>query len=285
MAKSAKKTKKKPVKNPLAKQTEQLPEVLSLGNMQHIMGFSKSLNKFIDENGLSVEIKKGQKKYVLVDGWKFAGIAFGIVPIPEKPVRIQTGQLHVFYIQKKGQHGTYDKIANVTSNTEEYETLLAKEGANWSKVVTTAEYKYECNCVLKRIATGEIVGQGFALCTNAEEIKVTFDEYAVISMAQTRAIAKAFRNTIGFVMTAAGFEATPAEEVEDEKYTKKKPISDVEVDFPKFSIEVTAFLMESETRAEFLTKVENLKHLHEDPEFQNSVKKIELQHFPKPKRN
>lgn len=288
----ATKTKKKPVrtspvkkaevKKTEVKKVEPLPEVLSLGNMQHIMQFSKTLADFIKKNGLSTEIKKGQKQYVLVDGWKFAGINFGIVPIPEKPTKVATGQLHIFYVQKKGQYGMYDAIAHVTSNNEEYEKLIAKKDANWSKVTTTDEYKYECTCVLKRVATGEIVGQGYALCTNAEEIKVTFDEYAVLSMAQTRAIAKAFRNTIGFIITAAGFEATPAEEVQDEKYTKKSAVSDLEVEYPKHGPKVEHALIQCESRADFLAMVQNLTHLHLDPEFQNSAKKIETKHFPKP---
>lgn len=258
---------------------EVLPETLSLSNMQHIMNFAKGLQKFISENELSITIKGGAKPYVLVDGWKFAGINFGIVPIPEKPVKVQTGQLHIFHIEKKGKYGMYDAIAHVTSNNDEYEKLLAKD-ANWSKVSTVTEYKYECTCVLKRISNGEIVGQGFALCTNAEEIKVTFDEYAVLSMAQTRAIAKAFRNTIGFIMTAAGFDATPAEEM-SEKYTKEKGVSDVEIEYPKYSKEVDKYLIKSDSRGDFLTKAHGLKHLHEDPEFQNSVKKIEAKYFPK----
>ena len=39
------------------------------------------------------------------------------------------------------------------------------------------------------------------------------DEYAILSMAQTRAIGKAFRNLIGWVIKMAGYESTPAEEM------------------------------------------------------------------------
>ena len=59
----------------------------------------------------------------------------------------------------------------------------------------------------------KIVGAGFALCSNKEKIKKEFDEYAIMSMAQTRAIGKAYRNKIGWVMKLAGYESTPAEEV------------------------------------------------------------------------
>ena len=61
--------------------------------------------------------------------------------------------------------------------------------------------------------TGLVVGSGYALCSKSEAKKKSFDEYAILSMAQTRAIGKAYRNLIGWIMKAAGYEATPAEEM------------------------------------------------------------------------
>lgn len=54
---------------------------------------------------------------------------------------------------------------------------------------------------------------GYALCSSAESKKSSFDEYALLSMAQTRAIGKGYRNLIGWVMKLAGYEGTPMEEV------------------------------------------------------------------------
>ena len=65
---------------------------------------------------------------------------------------------------------------------------------------------------------------GIALCSNKEKTKRYFDEYAILSMAQTRAIGKAYRNLLAWLMKAAGFEATPAEEMDFAKDdTPKKP--------------------------------------------------------------
>jgi hypothetical protein len=61
--------------------------------------------------------------------------------------------------------------------------------------------------------TKEVISSGFALCSKEEGKKKTFDEYAILSMAQTRAIGKAYRNVIGWVMKLAGYESTPAEEM------------------------------------------------------------------------
>ena len=54
-------------------------------------------------------------------------------------------------------------------------------------------------------------------CSNEEQKKHTFDEYAIESMAQTRAEGKAWRMLLAWMMKAAGFEQTPAEEMEEQK--------------------------------------------------------------------
>lgn len=61
--------------------------------------------------------------------------------------------------------------------------------------------------------TDKVVSVGVALCSNEESKKKSFDEYAVLSMAQTRAIGKAYRNLLGWVMKLAGYEGTPSEEM------------------------------------------------------------------------
>lgn len=60
--------------------------------------------------------------------------------------------------------------------------------------------------------TNRVVATGFAVCSKTEAKKTSFDEYAILSMAQTRAIGKAYRNLVGWVVKMAGFESTPAEE-------------------------------------------------------------------------
>ena len=60
---------------------------------------------------------------------------------------------------------------------------------------------------------GKVMGTGYAICSKEENKKQSFDEYAILSMAQTRAIGKAFRNLIGWVIKMAGYESTPAEEM------------------------------------------------------------------------
>jgi hypothetical protein len=90
--------------------------------------------------------------------------------------------------------------------------------------------KYMATCEVRNITTGQLVATGIALCSNAEKTKRFFDEYAILSMAQTRAIGKAYRNLLAWLMKAAGFEATPAEEMDfarDEVPAKKPKVVEV----------------------------------------------------------
>lgn len=76
------------------------------------------------------------------------------------------------------------------------------------------EVKYLATVEIKRIGTSEVMAKGIALCSNKEQNKRQWQEYAILSMAQTRATGKAFRNLLSWLMKAAGFEATPAEEMD-----------------------------------------------------------------------
>ncbi len=76
------------------------------------------------------------------------------------------------------------------------------------------EHKYEATVDLVHAKSGATVGSGWAMCSSKEKGKGAFQEYAVASMAQTRATGKAFRLMIGWVMKTAGYEATPVEEME-----------------------------------------------------------------------
>lgn len=64
-----------------------------------------------------------------------------------------------------------------------------------------------------RTRDGAIVGAAEAECLRGERTWKNRDDYALRSMAQTRATSKALRQPLGFVMTLAGFDPTPAEEM------------------------------------------------------------------------
>lgn len=87
------------------------------------------------------------------------------------------------------------------------------------------EIKYSCTVKLYR--GDELSGAGVGFCSSKEKSKRYFDEYAIIAMAQTRAISRAYRNSIGWIMKLAGYESTPFEEFTvDADDNKKKAIVD-----------------------------------------------------------
>ncbi|EMR03625.1 hypothetical protein [Cesiribacter andamanensis] len=76
------------------------------------------------------------------------------------------------------------------------------------------EMKYQAHVKLMNLKTDTIVGSGFAICSNKESGKRYYQEFAIASMAQTRAIGKAYRNILAWIIRAAGYEPTPAEEMD-----------------------------------------------------------------------
>lgn len=96
-------------------------------------------------------------------------------------------------------------MLGVFPRTTRVETVRDKEG---SAIGFEAYVELVCR-------DGSVVGGAVAECSWAENNWADRDAFALKSMAQTRATGKAYRMAFGFVMKAAGFEATPAEEMVD----------------------------------------------------------------------
>jgi hypothetical protein len=80
----------------------------------------------------------------------------------------------------------------------------------WTRPI---ERGWEARAVARTMA-GATVGAAEAMCTRGERTWSNRDEYAIRSMAQTRALSKALRLPLGFIVELAGFAATPAEEMD-----------------------------------------------------------------------
>lgn len=63
---------------------------------------------------------------------------------------------------------------------------------------------------------GHEVAAAESMCLRSERAWSKRDEFAIRSMAQTRASGKALRLALGYIVTLAGWEALPAEEITDE---------------------------------------------------------------------
>ena len=68
-----------------------------------------------------------------------------------------------------------------------------------------------------RTMTGAVVGAAEAQCLRTESMWASRDDYALRSMAQTRATSKALRQPLGWIVTLAGFDPTPEEEMPREE--------------------------------------------------------------------
>jgi len=90
----------------------------------------------------------------------------------------------------------------------------ATVGVEWTKPIERNGKLegYEARAIVYQ--HGETISAAEASCMKAENNWKSRDEFAVKSMAQTRASAKALRNAFGWVAELAGYSSTPAEEMD-----------------------------------------------------------------------
>jgi hypothetical protein len=79
------------------------------------------------------------------------------------------------------------------------------------------EIAYEAKVEVHR--NGIVMASGEAMCSNREARWQHADEYAIKSMAITRASGKAYRIPLSFLAVMAGLEVTPAEEMPTEVHS------------------------------------------------------------------
>lgn len=90
-----------------------------------------------------------------------------------------------------------------------------------------------------RTKDGAVIGAAEAQCLRAERNWQNRDDFALRSMAQTRATAKCLRMPLGFVMSLSGFEVTPAEEMVADHPHKPEPTPKPASASPKFATKKT----------------------------------------------
>lgn len=96
---------------------------------------------------------------------------------------------------------------------EAWQTLGAMTGAfgqiEWCRKI---ENGWEARAVVKTLA-GQQVGAAESMCLTTERNWRGRDDHAVRSMAQTRALSKALSGPLRFIVSLAGYDGTPAEEM------------------------------------------------------------------------
>jgi hypothetical protein len=129
------------------------------------------------------------------------------------------------------------------------------------------ENGWEAYVELLRVSDGAIIGGASAICTRLERNWADRDEYAVRSMTVTRATGKAFRLSFSWIMSLAGYEPTPAEEMDgvvDASFTPapKKPTNNGSKPAQKKAPEPDRFTdaQKKAVMEKFPDKVKAMKH-------------------------
>jgi hypothetical protein len=128
---------------------------------------------------------------------------------PSMKVKIGKGD----YIKVEGWQvlGAMTKVDSVRVEwTREYKDPATGDAIGWEARVQVAD------------RDGNVRGEGEASCLRTEANWKQRDDFALRSMAQTRAMGKAYRMALSYIVGLAGYQTTPAEEM-PEPATKSSP--------------------------------------------------------------
>ena len=153
------------------------PEISMRQKVSIATGVADCLKDVIETQKLvkyGLNKKDPKQPYVLIDGWEVLGTFLGIVSV-----------------------------------TKVIDEILDKQGRIKGYTARATLYR---NPIMEN---GEIVGGTVLSQTEASATKEGFqkDTSSMMSMAQTRALGKAYRMALGWIMKMAGYDATPAEEM------------------------------------------------------------------------
>ena len=153
------------------------PEISMRQKVSIATGVADCLKDVIETQKLvkyGLNKKDPKQPYVLIDGWEVLGTFLGIVSV-----------------------------------TKVIDEILDKQGRIKGYKARATLYR---NPIMEN---GEIVGGTVLSQTEASATKEGFqkDTSSMMSMAQTRALGKAYRMALGWIMKMADYDATPAEEM------------------------------------------------------------------------
>lgn len=152
---------------------------------------ANALKAVIVQQGLFKAING--REHVLVEGWTTLGSMLGVVPVAtwSRPMDLVT-KYDVEVIHYEWVNGR---------KREKGRSHYTVEGHDWEARVEA------------RTMDGRTIGGAEAMCSRNEHTWSKRDDYALRSMAQTRAVSKALRGPLGFIVALAGYATTPAEEM------------------------------------------------------------------------
>lgn len=158
----------------------------------------------VDQQGLSTRI--GSKDHVEIEAWQTLATLLGCAPIVRWTRRVEDPET-----------GKPERI-EYEVHVKDYEWVAPEGGGKKQKRVkaerdyTVSGYNWEAYCeVLK---DGILIASAESMCGREEDKWANDPDFALRSMAQTRAQSRAISAAARWVTTLAGFAGTPAEEMD-----------------------------------------------------------------------
>jgi hypothetical protein len=150
-----------------------------------------AMKAVIEDRHLYTDI--GDRRYVNAEGWALVGTMIGVFPQTVSTEIIEEGHLPELIIERRRRDGsTYTVRYPAFSGPLTYRAVV--------QLITR---------------DGGSLGGSVAICSRREEQWRDRDDNQLSSMAQTRAAAKSYRMSFGFIMPMSGYQPTPAEEIID----------------------------------------------------------------------
>lgn len=165
---------------------------------------ANALKGLIDGQNLAASMGGG-RKHVEVGAWQACGTLLGA--LGGQPLHAET----VWTRRVMGEDG-HPIRTQYTATVKRYHRKDQGGGVREETTYDVDGHDWEA-CVEVKTPSGVIVGRAEAMVSRTEETWSRRDDYAVRSMAETRAESRAWRKAIGWVVHMAGYNPTPAEEM------------------------------------------------------------------------
>ena len=169
-----------------------------------------------------------QKQYLVFEDWQTVGRFYGIAPVVVSDQYVTYGEASGWEATAQAVHVPTGRVVSSAN------AMCLNDEEKWS-----GRPKYEWHYVKRSGGTSkddpgkdELIWEKTAQGRNApkKERVLAGEErvplFQLRSMAQTRAAAKALRNALAWVVVLAGYEPTPAEELEAERMPQQQVLTD-----------------------------------------------------------
>lgn len=136
------------------------------------------------------------RDHVLAEGWQTVGMMLGVTGVTE------------------WSRPYCDPVSGepVISDYDVHEVVTKRDGTTTVRDYHVNGFSWEARVIAKK-ADGTVIAAGEAMCSRNESTWSKRDDFSLRSMAQTRASSKALRAVLGWIVTIAGYSATPGEEM------------------------------------------------------------------------